>query len=39
MTKELEVILELAQKLRAAEEEIKRLKMMMKMICEGHTFV
>ncbi len=39
MSKELEVILELAKKLRDAEKEIERLNKMMKMICEGHTFI
>jgi hypothetical protein len=39
MTKELAVILELTQKLKAAEKEIKRLNKMIEMICEGYTFV
>jgi hypothetical protein len=39
MTKELAVILELTQKLKAAEKEIKRLNKMIEMICEGYTFI
>tara|TARA_R100000808_G_scaffold25056_1_gene61029 strand:- start:564 stop:710 length:147 start_codon:yes stop_codon:yes gene_type:complete len=39
MSKELAVILELTKKLRNAEKEIERLNKMMKMICEGYTFI
>jgi len=39
MKTELELLVELTAKLRDAEKEIKRLNNIIRMICEGYTFV
>ena len=39
MKTELEIITELATKLRATEKEVQRLTKMIEMLCQGYTFV
>ena len=39
MNKEIAIIMELTKKLREAEKEVVKLNKMIKMLCEGYTFV